>query len=163
MSRADAIERFAREARARGVDIEAREFPEGTRTAVDAARAIGCEVSQIVKSLVFMAGDEPFLALTSGSKRADTQRLSRLMGGRPVRQATANEAREATGFAIGGTPPFGHPEPLPVLCDPDLLEHEVVWAAAGTPSSVFPISPQDLLRASGARSADFKERPEPGS
>ncbi len=141
-----------------GLYLEVREFPEGTRTAGDAARAIDCDVSQIVKSLVFVAGAEPFLALTSGPNRADTGRLSQLMDGRPVRQADANEARNATGFAIGGTPPFGHPRPLRVFCDRELLEHEVVWAAAGTPSSVFPIAPLDLLRASGADPADFKER-----
>ena len=163
MSRPGAIDRFLREAERLGLNVQVREFPAGTRTARDAARAIGCDVSQIVKSLVFMAGDESFLALTSGPNRADTDRLSRLMGDRPVRQATAEEARAATGFAIGGTPPFGHPEQLRVLCDRDLLEREILWAAAGTPSSVFPISPQDLLRASGAEPADVKERPEPGS
>ena len=162
MSRSGTVERFSREAEALGLTVEVREFPEGTRTALDAARAIGCDVGQIVKSLVFMAGEEPFLALTSGANRADTERLSELMGGRPVRQSNAEEARTATGFAIGGTPPFGHPEPLRVLCDSDLLEHEVVWAAAGTPSSVFPISPEDLVRASGSEPADFKERPDPG-
>ena len=163
MSRPGAIQRFLREAESLGLAIDVREFPEGTRTARDAARAVGCDVSQIVKPLVFMAGEEPFVALTSGPNRADTERLSRLMGGRPVRQATADEARAATGFAIGGTPPFGHPQPLRVLCDRDLLGHEVLWAAAGTPSSVFPISPQDLLRASGAEPADLKEPPQQGS
>ena len=160
MSRPGAIERFAREAEALGLVVEVREFPEGTRTARDAARAIGCDVSQIVKSLVFMAAGEPFVALTSGPNRADTGRLAELMGGRPVRQASPDEARAATGFAIGGTPPFGHPQPLRILCDRDLLGHEILWAAAGTPSSVFPISPQDLLRASGAEPADLKEGPE---
>lgn len=163
MSRSGAIERFVQEAHVLGLTIEVREFPEGTRTARDAARAIGCDVAQIVKSLVFMAGEEPFLALTSGPNRADTDRLSDLTDDRPVRQATAEEARAATGFAIGGTPPFGHPEPLRVLCDRDLLEHEVLWAAAGTPRSVFPISPGDLLRASGAEPADLKEGAEGGS
>lgn len=163
MSRPGAIERLLREAERVGLNLQVREFPEGTRTASDAARAIGCHVAQIVKSLVFMAGDEPFLALTSGPNRADTQRLSHLMDGRPVRQATAEEARGATGFAIGGTPPFGHPEKLRVLCDRDLLEHEILWAAAGTPSSVFPISPPELLHASGAEPVDLKEGPERGS
>lgn len=134
-----------------------QEFPGGTRTAVDAARAVGCEVGQIVKSLVFVAGSEPFLALTSGPNRADTERLSQLLGGVPVRRADPEEARRATGFAIGGTPPFGHPRQLRVLCDRDLLGYEEVWAAAGTPSAVFAIRPEDLLRASGAEPADFKE------
>jgi prolyl-tRNA editing enzyme YbaK/EbsC (Cys-tRNA(Pro) deacylase) len=114
-------------------------------------------VAQIVKSLVFVAGTEPFIVLTSGANRADVGRLTELMGGRPVRRADADEARSATGYAIGGTPPFGHPRRLRVLCDRDLLAHEVVWAAAGTPSSVFPIFPEDLLRASGAEPADLKE------
>ncbi len=140
-----------------GLRISVQRFPEGTRTAADAARAVDCDVAQIVKSLVFVAGDELFLALTSGANRADAGRLSVLMDGREIRQADANEARTATGFAIGGTPPFGHPRPLRVFCDRDLLAHEVVWAAAGTPSSVFPLSPQELLRASGAEPAAFKE------
>ena len=150
-------ERFRRAAEELGIDPDVREFPAGTKTARDAARAVGCDVAQIVKSLVFMAGDEPFVALTSGPNRADTEKLSALMGGRPVRQAGAEEARAATGFAIGGTPPFGHPGRLKVFCDRDLLGHDEVWAAAGTPSTVFPIAPDDLLRAAGAEPADFKE------
>jgi prolyl-tRNA editing enzyme YbaK/EbsC (Cys-tRNA(Pro) deacylase) len=157
MSRSGAVERFVREAEVLGLSPEIREFPEGTKTALDAARAIGCDVGQIVKSLVFVAGTEPFLALTSGSNRADTGRLSELMGGRPVRRADADEARAATGFAIGGTPPFGHPRPLRVFCDRDLLAHREVWAAAGTPKTVFPITPEDLLRATRGEPADLKE------
>ncbi|MGH2691034.1 MAG: YbaK/EbsC family protein [Actinomycetota bacterium] len=157
MSKGRAVKRFLAEAEALGLSPEVREFPEGTKTAQDAARAIGCEVSQIVKSLVFVAGTEPFLALTSGPNRADTERLSELMDGRPVRRADANEARAATGFSIGGTPPFGHPRPLRVFCDRDLLHHQEVWAAAGTPNTVFPITPEDLLRASAAEPADLKE------
>jgi prolyl-tRNA editing enzyme YbaK/EbsC (Cys-tRNA(Pro) deacylase) len=105
---------------------------------------------------VFVAGTEPFLALTSGPNRADVARLTDLVG-RPVRRAHPEEARSATGFSIGGTPPFGHPRPLRVLLDRDLLAHEEVWAAAGTPSSVFPIAPGDLVRAARAEPADFKE------
>jgi prolyl-tRNA editing enzyme YbaK/EbsC (Cys-tRNA(Pro) deacylase) len=156
VGRSRSIDRFLREARELGLSLEVREFPEGTRTAEDAARAIGCDVGQIVKSLVFMAGAEPILALTSGPNRADTDRLG-ILAGVPVRRAEAQEAREATGYAIGGTPPFGHARPLRSFCDRDLLDHDVVWAAAGTPHSVFPISPRDLLRASGARAGDFKE------
>jgi prolyl-tRNA editing enzyme YbaK/EbsC (Cys-tRNA(Pro) deacylase) len=113
-------------------------------------------VGQIVKSLVFMAGAEPILALTSGPNRADTDRL-RLLTGVPVRRAGAEEAREATGYTIGGTPPFGHARAYRTFCDRDLLDYDVVWAAAGTPHAVFPISPRDLLRASGAEPGDFKE------
>jgi prolyl-tRNA editing enzyme YbaK/EbsC (Cys-tRNA(Pro) deacylase) len=154
-----AVGRFLHEARAAGLSPEVTEFPQGTKTAEDAARAIGCQVGQIVKSLVFVAGTEPFIALTSGANRADTDSLATLMGGRPVRRAGPEEARTATGFAIGGTPPFGHPRTLRVLCDRDLLGYEVVWAAAGTPHSVFPIRPPELLRVTGAEPADFTERP----
>jgi prolyl-tRNA editing enzyme YbaK/EbsC (Cys-tRNA(Pro) deacylase) len=157
VSKSKAVERFAKEAEALGLAPEVREFPEGTKTARDAARAIGCDVAQIVKSLVFVAGNEPFLALTSGPNRADEKKLSDLMDGRPVRRATADEAKAATGFSIGGTPPFGHSRRLRVLCDRGLLSHDEVWAAAGTPNTVFPISPQELLRASGAEAADLKE------
>jgi prolyl-tRNA editing enzyme YbaK/EbsC (Cys-tRNA(Pro) deacylase) len=151
------VERFREAAVALGLTPEIREFPEGTRTARDAAAAVGCEVGQIVKSLVFMAGTEPVLALTSGPNRADTHRLSALLGEVSVRQADAEEARAATGYAIGGTPPFGHPRPLRVLCDRDLLAYDEVWAAAGTPRAVFPISPQELIRASAAEPVDLKE------
>jgi prolyl-tRNA editing enzyme YbaK/EbsC (Cys-tRNA(Pro) deacylase) len=157
MAKLTAIERFRAEAQRLGLAPEVREFPQGTRTAEDAARAVGCRVGQIVKSVVFVAGDRPFLALTSGPNRADMGRLSELMEGVRIRQATPDEAREATGFAIGGTPPFGHPRPLRVLLDRDLLSHDVLWAAAGTPHAVFPITPGDLIRASGAEPADFKE------
>ncbi len=157
MSRPPAIRRFLAAAQRLGLSPEIREFPEGTKTAADAARAIGCDVGQIVKSLVFVAGTEPFLALTSGPNRADTSKLSVLLGGVPVRRADPEEARGATGFAIGGTPPFGHPRPLRVFCDRDLLGHQELWAAAGTPNAVFPISPSNLLRASGAEPADLKE------
>ncbi len=158
MSRgAGAIERFRSAARERGLSPEIREFPEGTRTAADAARAIGCRVEQIVKSVVLMADGEALVALTSGPNRADTHRLAALLGAREVRKASAEEAREATGFAIGGTPPFGYPRPVRVLLDRDLLDHDEVWAAAGTPMSVFPISPHALLEASGAEPADLKE------
>ncbi|HEX2025421.1 MAG TPA: YbaK/EbsC family protein [Actinomycetota bacterium] len=154
MTRSRSLDRFLREAEALGLTPEVRRFPEGTRTAEDAARAIGCHVGQIVKSLVFVAGTEPFLALTSGPNRADTDRLAALAGA-PVRRADAEEARQATGYSIGGTPPFGHPRLLRAFCDRDLLGHPVVWAAAGTPDTVFPIAPDDLLRVSGAEPADF--------
>jgi prolyl-tRNA editing enzyme YbaK/EbsC (Cys-tRNA(Pro) deacylase) len=151
-------DRFASAAGALGLSLEVRRFPQGTRTAVDAARAVGCELGQIVKSLVFVADGEPFLALTSGSNRADPERLAATLGARAVRPASAEEARAATGYAIGGTPPFGHPAPLRVLVDRDLLGHEVVWAAAGRPDSVFPISPQDLVRVSGGEPVDLRVR-----
>jgi prolyl-tRNA editing enzyme YbaK/EbsC (Cys-tRNA(Pro) deacylase) len=152
-----AIERFERAVRDLDLSLQIRRFPEGTRTAADAARAVGCEIGQIVKSLVFMSDGGAFLALTSGSNRADPERLARLLGAQEVRRANPEEVREATGFAIGGTPPFGHPRPLRILVDRDLLRYDLVWAAAGTPDAVFPIRPGDLLRTTDGEIADFKE------
>jgi prolyl-tRNA editing enzyme YbaK/EbsC (Cys-tRNA(Pro) deacylase) len=140
-----AHERFTSAAAANGLDPDVREFPQGTRTAADAAAAIGCEVAQIVKSLVFVADGEPVLVLTSGANRVDEDRLGAFLDVTEFRKATADEVREATGYAIGGTPPFGHVRPLRVVCDHDLTVHEQVWAAAGTPSTVFPLAPATLL------------------
>lgn len=153
------VERFEQAARERGVSVDIRRFPQGTKTAADAARAVGCETGQIVKSLVFVADGEPFVALTSGANRADTGRLAALMGAREVRRATPEEARAATGFGIGGTPPFGHWRPLRVLVDRDLLSHRLLWAAAGAPDAVFPIAPEDLLSTSGGEPRDLKQIP----
>ena len=150
-----AIERFLDAARARGLAPDVRRFPQGTKTADDAARAIGCDVSQIVKSLVFVAGGRPVMAYTSGANRVDERKLASLLGVEDVRRASPEEARAATGFAVGGTPPFGHPEALTAFVDPDLLVWDQVWAAAGTPDSVFPITPVDLRRVTGASTGDF--------
>ena len=136
-------------------EFEVRRFPEGTRTAEDAARAIGCAQGQIVKSLVFEAGGRPVIALVSGTNRLDTKRLAQLAG-EPVVKADADATRAATSFAIGGVPPFGHAQPLPVYVDRDLLEFDLVWAAAGRPDSVFAITPQRLLEISGGALADLK-------
>jgi prolyl-tRNA editing enzyme YbaK/EbsC (Cys-tRNA(Pro) deacylase) len=146
---ASGVDRFLDEARARGLDVEVQEFPQGTRTAIDAAAAIGCDVAQIVKSLVFMADDQPLLVLTSGANRVDEDALGRTLG-LTLRKATADEVRDATGYAIGGTPPFGHRQQLRVICDADLTVHEELWAAAGTPSTVFPITSTRLLEATDA-------------
>jgi prolyl-tRNA editing enzyme YbaK/EbsC (Cys-tRNA(Pro) deacylase) len=134
-----------------GIAVEPRVFPQGTKTSGDAAAAIGCEVSQIVKSLVFMVDDEPVIALLRGDQRLDTARLAAAVNGLGARRATLEEAREATGYAPGGTPPFGHARPLTVLADEGLRLHDELWAAAGTPTTVFPIALDDLIRASGAR------------
>jgi prolyl-tRNA editing enzyme YbaK/EbsC (Cys-tRNA(Pro) deacylase) len=155
MSRA--VQRFEEAARERGLRLDVRRFPAGTKTAPDAARAVGCEVGQIVKSLVFVADEEPVLALTSGANRADLAKLTAFTGANEVRRATAKEAREATGFAIGGTPPFGFPRPVRTLMDRDLFAFQEVWAAAGAPDSVFPIAPDELRRAAQAEAADFRE------
>ena len=120
----------------------ARDFPEGTRTAQDAAAAIGCSVGQIVKSLVFLRDEEPVLVLCSGANTVDAQRLG-------LAKADADLVRRATGFAIGGVPPYGHPVPLETLVDEDLLGYDEVWAAAGTPRSVFPLTPAELVQRSG--------------
>jgi prolyl-tRNA editing enzyme YbaK/EbsC (Cys-tRNA(Pro) deacylase) len=125
----------------------AREFPEGTRTAQDAAAAIGCTVGQIVKSLVFVRGDEPVLVLCSGANTVDAGRLG-------LAKADADMVRSATGFAIGGVPPYGHPALLETLVDEDLLGYDEVWAAAGTPRSVFPLTPAQLVERSGGTVAD---------
>lgn len=136
-------------------DVAVRRFPEGTRTAGDAAKAIGCEVGQIVKSLVFVAGGKPVVALVSGANRLDEQRLAALAGS-PVVKADATTARAATGYAIGGVPPFGHATAVPVYMDRDLLDYPVVWAAAGRPDSVFEIQPERLRELSNAVVADLK-------
>lgn len=154
---ASAVERFREEASKLGLSPKIREFPEGTRTAAEAARAVGCDVGQIVKSLVFVADGIAVLALTSGRNRVDANALATMMGVKSVQKATPEEARDATGFAIGGTPPFGHHRPLQVFVDRDLLAYEVIWAAAGTPKAIFALSPQELLAATGGTLADIRE------
>ncbi|HET6648817.1 MAG TPA: YbaK/EbsC family protein [Candidatus Limnocylindria bacterium] len=151
------VARVTDAARAAGVDISVERFPEGTRTAADAARAVGCEVGQIVKSLVFMADARPVVALVSGANRVDLGRLATATGATEARRADGDEARAATGFAIGGVPPFGHASQVAVVIDRDLLAFDRVWAAAGLPDAVFAIAPDDLLRASGGTIADVKE------
>jgi Cys-tRNA(Pro) deacylase len=135
---------------AAGVDVEVREFAESTRTAEDAAAAIGTSVGQIVKSLVFLAGGSPILALVSGSNRADTTKLAEAAGA-PVKRADADTVRQVTGFAIGGVPPIGHAGDLATYLDEDLMQYSEVWAAAGTPNSVFRITPEALQKATNAR------------
>ena len=132
-----------------------KEFPQGTRTAVDAARAVGCELGQIVKSLVFVAAGQPVVALVSGANRLDEKRLAAVAGD-PVAKADAETARTATGYSIGGVPPFGHATDVPVFMDRDLLGFGVVWAAAGRPDSVFEIEPARLRELSGATVVDLK-------
>lgn len=136
-----------------GLAITVERFPQGTRTAADAARAVGCAVAQIVKSLVFIADDEPIIALLSGADRLDVALLAAALGASTVRRADGDEVRAATGFAIGGVPPIGHARPLTVLIDERLLAHDEVWAAAGLPDAVFRVAPGALQRAAGARRA----------
>jgi len=131
--------------RAAGLQPEVIQLLESARTAVDAAAACGVGVGQIVKSLVFLAGEEPILVLVSGVNQADERRLG-VITGRPVRRADADAVRAATGFAIGGVPPLGHRRPLRVIIDRDLLGHSRLIAAAGTPHAVFPLTPEELCR-----------------
>jgi prolyl-tRNA editing enzyme YbaK/EbsC (Cys-tRNA(Pro) deacylase) len=135
---------------AHGLDAEVRDMPGSTRTAQDAAAAVGCEVGQIVKSLVFSCEDGGVvLVLASGPNRVDLARLATHLGS-PVSMADPATVRAATGFAIGGVAPVGLPNELPVLMDADLLRYDTVWAAAGTPRSVFPVAPDVLRDATGA-------------
>ncbi len=150
-------QRVVEAARALGFDLQVHSFPEGTRTAADAAAAIGVEVGAIVKSLVLRSDDGPVLALVSGANRADLAAVAAALGVTGVHQADARTAREATGFPVGGTPPFGHPAPLTTVTDADLLGFDEVWAAAGTPNLVFPIPPDDLVRATAATVARIAE------
>ena len=138
-------------AAAAGITIEPRRFPEGTRTAEDAAAAIGVPVGAIVKSLVFLVDEEPVLVLVSGANRVDEAALASVAGGSATRRPFAAAVREATGFPIGGVPPFGLATAMPVLVDEDLLAFDVVWAAAGTPDAVFSVVPADLVRGTGGR------------
>ena len=151
--------RVADFAAAQGLPIDVREFPEGTRTADDAAAAVGVKVGQIVKSLVFAVDGATVLALVSGPNRLDESALARATGSPDARVARvdANTVKAATGFSIGGVPPFGHPEPLPTYIDRDLLAYDEVWAAAGTPRHVFAVSPDALVRIAGATVADLRE------
>jgi Cys-tRNA(Pro) deacylase len=149
------VTRVIAAAREAGLELEVRRFPDGTRSAADAARAVGCHVGQIVKSLVFMADGAPVVALVSGAHQLDTALLAAELGASEVRRATGDEARQATGYAIGGVPPLGHARPVPVLIDRRLLEHEVVWAAAGLPDAVFAVDPRQLARAAAAREAEL--------
>lgn len=133
-------------ARELGLELDIHHFPQGTKTAADAAGAIGCEVSAIVKSLVFTVDHEPVLALVPGDRRLNTGALAKLAGGSTVERASLETVRDATGYVAGGTPPIGHATPVRVFADESLRRHDVVWAAGGTPSTVFPITLSDLDR-----------------
>lgn len=134
-----------------GSEARVREMPGSTRTAEDAAAACGCPVGAIVKSLLFRDAEagSPILVLTSGANRVHEKRLGRQLGVR-LERADADFVRKATGYAIGGVPPLGHAAPIRTVFDPALQAHETVWAAAGTPFAVFPITPADLVRLTSA-------------
>jgi prolyl-tRNA editing enzyme YbaK/EbsC (Cys-tRNA(Pro) deacylase) len=137
-------------------DVEVRTFSERTATAAEAAAAIGASVNRIVKSLVFMAGDQPVLVLVSGPNRVDVAKVAGLTG-QTVKRASADQVRALTGFSIGGVPPIGFAHPIRTLLDRDLLGFDQVWAAAGTPNSVFSIAPTVLARMTGAQPADLAQ------
>ncbi len=139
-----------------GLDVVPVRFPEGTKTAVDAANAIGCDVAQIVKSLIFAVDGEVVLAYVSGSNQLDESKLAAAAGGARCARVDADVVRSSTGFPIGGVPPFGHDTALRVFIDPDLLAHDVVWAAAGTWHDVFSLTPAQLVEASDGTVADLR-------
>lgn len=131
-------------------------FPEGTRSAADAAAAVGCTVAQIAKSIVFRAGSRAVLVIASGANRVDMAKVAAAIG-QPVKRADGSWVRDTTGFAIGGVSPVGHLAPPIVLLDQDLLALAEVWAAAGSPQHVFRSTPAELARISGAATADIRE------
>lgn len=140
-----------------GCSTIVRELPESTRTAAEAARAVGCEVGQIVKSLVFVL-DPPgkiILLLVSGANRVNENTVGEKLGGR-LSKASAAQVEAETGFVIGGVPPVGHSKPLETYLDEDLLHYEMIWAAAGTPHAVFPITPAELIRITNATPLSMK-------
>ena len=150
------VARVVAAARERGLDITTRRFPEGTKTAQDAANAIGVSVGQIVKSLVFGVDGEIVMAYVSGANQLDEKKLALAAGGTKCSRVDADAVREATGYPIGGVPPFGHTTQLRIFIDPDLLQYDEVWAAAGTWNDNFAIAPNELVRVSGGVVADLK-------
>jgi prolyl-tRNA editing enzyme YbaK/EbsC (Cys-tRNA(Pro) deacylase) len=159
-----AIQRVLDAAVRKGVTIEVTRFEESTHTAAEAAVAVGAEIGQIVKSLVFVVpaddGPEPLLCLVSGPNRVDVARLAAVTGESEIRRATAREAHELTGFSIGGIPPIGHTRAVRAIMDPDLGRYPVVWAAAGLPTAVFPVPPGTLRMLANATVAPIaEERP----
>ena len=161
-----AVRRVIDSAAKRGVELQIRAFPDSTHTAAQAAAAVGAQLGQIVKSLVFVTTREdgslePILCLVSGPNRVDVARLGAFVGRSDVRRASAKEANELTGFVIGGIPPFGHERRLRVVMDPDLGRFTTVWAAAGLPNAVFPISPASLRQLADAQVAPIAEDQEP--
>lgn len=153
-----AVQKVQRALQEAGLNCEVLEFSESTRTAEEAARCIGCQVGQIIKSLVFygLESGKPILALTSGANRVDEERLAQQVG-EPVRRAAPEFVRQVTGFAIGGVPPLGHVEKLETYIDEDLLQYPTLWAAAGTPYTMFAISPTALLQTTGGRVVALKQ------
>ncbi len=158
------VQRVLEAAQRKGVSLEIVTFDDSTHTARDAARAVGAELGQIVKSLVFVTegddGLEPCLVLVSGTNTVDVALLSAVLTEPRMRRATATEAHELTGFSIGGIPPFGHVRQIRTVMDPDLGRFETVWAAAGTANAVFPVTPATLRVLANAVVTHIAARPE---
>ena len=150
------VVRVVEAARALGLEITPRRFPDGTKTAADAAAAIGVELGQIVKSLIFAVDGEVVLAYVSGSNQLDEKKLALAAGGLKCARVDADVVRQATGFPIGGVPPLGFATQMRVFIDPDLLQYDEVWAAAGTWNDVFPIDPKVLQRAASGVVVDLR-------
>jgi prolyl-tRNA editing enzyme YbaK/EbsC (Cys-tRNA(Pro) deacylase) len=149
------VERFQERLRELGAAGAARELPNSSHTATEAAEELGTTVGQIVKSLVFLAGETPIMVLASGANQVDTEKLA-VLTGEPVGRAGAKTVREATGYAIGGVPPVAHATRMRIFLDRDLLTHAELWAAAGTPNAVFPTNPDELVAITHGEWADLK-------
>jgi prolyl-tRNA editing enzyme YbaK/EbsC (Cys-tRNA(Pro) deacylase) len=143
--------------KALGFPCQVVELPDSTRTAVEAAQAVGCRVEQIVKSLIFKGKqtDKPVLVVASGPNRVNEKRLGELAG-EAIEKANADFVRQRTGFVVGGVPPVGHVEPLQTFIDEDLLQYDEIWAAAGTPHAVFSLTPADLKAMTGGQVVSIK-------
>lgn len=150
------VERVRAALAASGHEDSVQAFPEGTRSAAEAAAAVGCEVAQIAKSIVFRSGERPVLVIASGANRVDMAKVAAATGFH-VKRADGGWVRDVTGFAIGGVAPVGHLAPPVVLVDEDLFAFDRVWAAAGSPMHVFATTPEALLRLTGGAKADVKE------
>jgi Cys-tRNA(Pro) deacylase len=150
------VTRVVQAAKERGLEITTRRFPEGTKTAQDAANAIGVSLGQIVKSLVFAVDGEIVMAFVSGANQLDEKKLAQAAGGLKCSRVDADAVREATGFPIGGVPPFGHAKQLRVFVDQDLLQYGEVLAAAGTWNDNFGANPNDIVRVAGGVVTDLK-------
>jgi Cys-tRNA(Pro) deacylase len=150
------VARVVAAARERGLEITTKRFPEGTKTAQDAANAIGVSVGQIVKSLVFAVDGEIVMAYVSGANQLDEKKLAQAAGGMKCSRVDADAVREATGFPIGGVPPFGHKKQLRIFVDEDLMQYDEVWAAAGTWNDNFGADPNDIVRVASGVVTDLK-------
>lgn len=156
------VDRVREALAARGLQVEITEFGQSTATSQQAADTLGVPVATIVKSLVFLAGEQVILVLASGANQVDTDKLGRVAGGK-VRRPDADRVKAATGFVIGGVAPVGHAQPLPTYIDADLMGYEQLWAAAGSPYAVFPVTPQNLVHITGGRVVDLKRQANSGN